>query len=277
MQNKLGIYDRIFKPKTYVLQNGHSVVKKASRAPLYAILILIAIIGSAIITRVDIGLFIRRINQFTKILGDIFRPNWAYFKNVVTPLLDTLQMSIMGTVIGSFLALPFSILASVNICRNKIIVSICRFILNIVRTLPTIVIASVCALIFGLGTFAGTIAIAVFTFGIVARMLYESIETIDMGAFEAMTALGATRFRAFWAACMPQILPTYLSQALFSFETNIRAAAILGYVGAGGLGIIISERIGWRDYNSLGTVLLSLFVVVFIIENISQALRRKLS
>ena len=133
---------------------------------------------------------------------------------------------------------------------------------------------------FGAGvihTFSGTIAIAIFTFGIVAKMLFESIETIDMGPFEAMEALGANKFQAFWSACVPQILPVYLSHSLYCFEMNVRASAILGYVGAGGLGITINERIGWRDYNSLGTVLLSLFVVVVIIDFFSEYLRKKLS
>ena len=92
-----------------------------------------------------------------------------------------------------------------------------------------------------------------------------------------MEALGASKFQAFWSAVFPQILPTYLSHCLYSFEINIRAASILGYVGAGGLGILINERIGWRDYEGLGTVLIALFVVVLIIENTSQYLRRKLS
>ncbi len=152
-----------------------------------------------------------------------------------------------------------------------------RVLLNIVRTLPTLVIASISALMFGLGTFAGTVAITIFTFGIVTKMLYESIETIDMGAFEAMEALGATKFQAFWSAVFPQVLPTYLSHCLYSFEINIRAASILGYVGAGGLGILINDRVGFRDYEGLGMVLLTLFVVVLIIENTSQYLRRKLS
>lgn len=130
---------------------------------------------------------------------------------------------------------------------------------------------------FGLGTFAGTVAILVFTFGVISKMLYESIETIDMGAYEAMESAGASKFQAFWSSCFKQILPTYLSYCLYSLEMNIRAAAILGYVGAGGLGLLIDERIGWRDYNSLGTLLLMLFVVVLIIENVSQYLRKKLS
>jgi len=180
-------------------------------------------------------------------------------------------------VIGSLISLPFAVMASSNIIKSSALVSALRIVLNIVRTLPTLVIASVCALIFGLGTFAGTVAITIFTFGIVANMLYESIETIDMGPFEAMESLGATRFQAFWTACMPQILPTYLSHSLYSFEMNIRAASILGYVGAGGLGILIAERVGWRDYRGLGMVLLALFVTVLVIDNLSSWLRKKLS
>ena len=186
-------------------------------------------------------------------------------------------MSIMGSVIGCLLALPFAVAASANINRNRALLAVLRFLLNIVRTLPTLVIASICALVFGLGTFAGTVAITVFTFGVVSKMLYESIETVNMGAFEALESAGANKFQAFWSAVMPQILPTYLSHCLYSFEMNVRAASILGYVGAGGLGILIDERIGWRDYNGLGTVLLTLFIAVFIIENISQFLRSKLS
>ena len=114
-------------------------------------------------------------------------------------------------------------------------------------------------------------------FAYIGKILYEEIETVDMGPFEAMEALGANKFQAFWSACVPQILPVYLSHSLYCFEMNVRASAILGYVGAGGLGITINERIGWRDYNSLGMVLLSLFVVVVAIDFFSEYLRRKLS
>ena len=202
------------------------------------------------------------------------RLTWKAFKSA---MLDTIKMSIMGSVIGCLLALPYAVAASANINRNKVSLSVLRFILNIIRTLPTLVIASLCALVFGLGTFAGTVAIVIFTFGVVTKMLYESIETINMGPFEALESAGADKFRAFWSAVFPQVLPTYLSHCLYSFEMNVRAASILGYVGAGGLGILIDERIGWRDYNGLGTVLLTLFVAVLIIENLSQFLRSKLS
>ena len=271
------LFDRVFQRQEMVVPNGQGVMRPRSRLPLIWGVILIAIAWALWFTGFDVSILIERGYQFGVILKRVFTPDMSYLDKVWSPLFDTIKMSVIGSVLGSTLALPFAVLASTNINKSRGVVAVLRVVLNIVRTLPTLVIASIFALIFGLGTFAGTVAITVFTFGIVAKMLYESIETIDMGPFEAMESLGANKFRAFWSACFPQILPTYLSQCLYSFEINVRAAAILGYVGAGGLGILINERIGWRDYESLGTVLLTLFVVVLIIENLSQYLRSKLS
>ena len=274
---RVPLIDRIFKPEVITLPNGHTVSRPRSRMPLIIGVLVAVIWASVLLTGFDIAIIIRRGHQFTYILNRIIHPNFEYFPKVVGPLMDTIKMSILGSVLGATLALPFAVVASTNINKNNWVVSICRFLLNIVRTLPTLVIAKFAALIFGLGTFAGTVAITVFTFGVVSKMMYEAIETIDMGAFEAMESAGGDKFQSFRTACFPQILPTYLSYCLYSLEMNIRAAAILGYVGAGGLGLLINERIGWRDYEGLGIVLLSLFVVVFIIENTSQYLRKKLS
>ena len=274
---KLTWFDKIFKPQVITLANGHSTIRRRSRAPIIAALVLLAIILSLRMTGFDLGLIIRKFDKLMDLMVKLFHPKWSFFDKVTRPLVDTIKMSILGTVIGCALALPVAVLSSTNIDKNRAIVSVLRFILALIRTLPTLVIALVCALIFGLGTFAGTLAISIFTFGIVAKMLYESIETIDMGPFEAMEALGANTFQAFWSACVPQILPVYLSHSLYCFEMNVRASAILGYVGAGGLGITINERIGWRDYEGLGMVLLTLFVVVVAIEFTSEYLRGKLS
>lgn len=271
------LYDKIFKPQKITLQNGHSVMRRRSRAPLILLLLAAAIVLSLRMTGFDMGLVIKKFGKMLDLMQKIWQPDWSFFPKVLSPLFDTIEMSILGTVIGCALALPVAILSSSNINHSVPLVSACRFILALIRTLPTLIIALVCALIFSLGTFSGTVAIAIFTFGIVAKMLFESIETIDMGPFEAMEALGANKFQAFWSACVPQILPVYLSHSLYCFEMNVRASAILGYVGAGGLGITINERIGWRDYNSLGMVLLSLFVVVVAIDFFSEYLRKKLS
>lgn len=274
---KLTWFDKLFKPQVITLANGHSTIRRRSRVPLIVLLLALAIWISLRTTGFSLAVIITKFDKLLDLFVKLFHPKWSFFDKVIGPLVDTIKMSILVTVIGCLLALPVAVLASTNINKSSAIVSFFRFVLALIRTLPTLVIALVCALVFGLGTFAGTLAISVFTFGIVAKMLYESIETIDMGPFEAMEALGANKFQAFWSACVPQILPVYLSHSLYCFEMNVRASAILGYVGAGGLGITINERIGWRDYEGLGMVLLTLFVVVVAIEFFSAYLRRKLS
>lgn len=274
---KLTLYDRIFRPQVITLDNGHTVLRRRSRMPLILVLLVAAIWISLKMTGFDLSVVVKKFSKLLDLMVELFKPDWSFFEKVLSPLVDTIKMSILGTVIGCVLALPFAILSSSNINKSVPVVWVIRFVLGLIRTLPTLIIALVCALIFSLGTFSGTIAITIFTWGIVTKMLFESIETIDMGPFEAMEALGANKFQAFWSACVPQILPVYLSHSLYCFEMNVRASAILGYVGAGGLGVTINERIGWRDYNGLGMVLLSLFVVVVAIDFFSAYLRKKLS
>jgi phosphonate transport system permease protein len=91
-----------------------------------------------------------------------------------------------------------------------------------------------------------------------------------------MESIGMTRIQSFRYAVIPQVLPGYLSQSLFCFEGNVRYAAILGYVGAGGVGLLINEGLGWRDYPSVGMIILALVVTVFIIERVSEHFRKKL-
>ncbi len=271
------LFDRIFKPELITLNNGHQVSRPKSRLPLICVCLVIVVAISLSLTEFDLSIVIERFHQLFVILGKIFNPNFSFLPKVIEPLIETIQMSLLGSIIGSTLALPLAILASSNINKNKVVVSTLRFMFGLIRTIPTLILASLFGLFFGLGAFAGTVAISLFTFGIVGKMLFESIETIDLKAYEALESLGCSKFSAFRTACIPQILPTYLSHSLYCFEINVRAAAILGYVGAGGLGIVINERVGFRDYESLGTVLFTLFIAVLIIDQLSTYLRRKLS
>ena len=275
--NKLPLFDRVFKPEHIVLENGHSVDRPKSRIPLILLCLAIVIWISIYATGFSLSTIVKRASELTVILGQIFTPNWSYVpQKVIPPLLETIKMSVAGTFIGSVIGLPLAVFASSNINHNKPTLLFVRLVLAVVRSVPTLIYALIFALIFSLGAFAGTVAIALFTLGIVAKMLYESIETIDMGPYEAMQSYGATTFQSFWAACMPQILPIYLDNCLYCFELNIRASAILGYVGAGGLGLLISERTGLRMYHDVGAILLTLFLVVWVIDLFSDYLRSKL-
>lgn len=266
----------LISPKKIILNNEKEIQPPIPKLPFILVGLIIVVIVSAELTDFSFEKIIRNGHQFTAILAAMIPPNWEYAQEVIKPLKETIQMSLLGSIIGSILAVPFAILASVNVNHNKPLLLTIRFLLSLVRTLPTLIIALIATFVFDLGPFAGTIAIAIFTLGIVAKMIYEKIETVDMGPFEALEALGATKLKAFLSAIIPQILPAYLSNCLYCFEVNVRYAAILGYVGAGGIGLILNEKIGWREYDKVGMMLFMLFVTVVIIEYLSKYIRGKL-
>ncbi len=274
---ELPLFDRIFRPRTYTLGNGKTVEERRSRLPLILLLILVAIIVSGEITGFRLSVLIRRISYFFVMLSDMFPPDWAYMPSVWQPLWDTIKMSLLGSLIGALLCIPFAVLSSSNLIRSKVVTAVFKFFFSVVRTLPTLVVALIATYVFGLGTLAGTVAIAVFTFAYCGKILYEQIETVDMGSHEALEALGMGRLSSIRYAVWPQVLPSFLSTVLFCFEGNVRYASILGYVGAGGLGLILNEKIGWREYPRVGMILIALFVAVIAIESLSSWLRSKLT
>lgn len=270
------MYDKIFPPKVIALSNGKEVLQKRSRTPLILIVLLIATIISVEFTNFSFPMLFKRIGEFFFIVGDMIPPDWGYITKIWNPLMDTLKMSFLGSLLGAIVALPTAVLASENIMKNKLLVSFFKFLLSLIRTLPTLVSALIATFIFGLGPTAGTVAIFLFTLSYVGKLLYEAIENVEMGSFEAMESIGMTRIQAFRYAVFSQVLPGYLSQSLFCFEGNVRYAAILGYVGAGGVGLIINEGLGWRDYPSVGMIIFTLVITVFIIERVSEHFRKKL-
>lgn len=267
----------IFIPRRISLSNGKVVQPPLPITPYIVIIIAIVTYISFNITNFNFSTIIERGSHFTVVLKRLYPFEWSYSTRVWKPLVDTIKMSILGSIVGSVLSVPFAIIASTNIINSKILIVATRFVLSIARTLPTLIVALIATYIFGIGTFAGTLSIAIFTLGVISKMLYEQIETVDMGPFSAMEALGSNKLEAFNTSVVPQVLPSYLSMCLYSLEINIRSAAILGYVGAGGIGLILDEKFGWREYGRAGMILFMLFITVVIIESLSRYLRERLT
>jgi phosphonate transport system permease protein len=264
------------KGRSLKLSNGEAVLQPFSFTTIVWLILffLTAIAWEA--TNIDIEVLISRYDNFFDILRRMNDPNWTYLQRVQKPMLDTIQMSFLGSLLGSVLALPVAFIASSNINRNKISLTIIRLLLSVFRTLPVLVYAALLSLVLGFGTLAGTVAIMIFTFTLMTKLLYEVIETIDMGAYEAIESTGATKAKAFVAAVIPQISAAFLSLSLYAFEINIRFAAILGWVGAGGIGLLMDDRMSWRAYNDLFVILVVLFSVVVFIEQLSRYFRKRL-
>ena len=171
---------KLFAPKEYTLENGTTVREPRSKAIIITILLLVAMYYAGKVTGFNLKTLMQRGGQFFVMIGRMFPPNWEYSSSIWSPLIDTIKMSLLGSLLGSILVIPFAIIASSNIVKNKFVISLSRLFLSVVRTLPTLVTALIATYIFGLGTLAGTFAIATYTFAYCGKQLYEQIETVDM-------------------------------------------------------------------------------------------------
>ena len=200
---------------------------------------------------------------------------FSYMFNTAIPAIwKTFQMMFIATAIGSILAIPFMILCSENIVKHKSITRTFRVILNIIRTFPTMVLGVIGVAFFGIGTKAGIFAMVVFTMGIMIKLMYERIETVDMHPFEAAVSTGGSKPKAFVTSIAPQILPDYLSNVIYTFEINIRASVILGFVNAGGIGKLIQDAMNTYEYNQIGAILVPLLILVLVLTWFSSLARR---
>jgi len=194
----MNLYYKIFKPKKYITSSG----KEIYEYPGFTIPIIIALLLftalSVKVTGFSLDTLIKNFHKLFAILSPMFKPNFSYFSSVVGPLLDTIKMSFLGSFIGAIVAVTFAFLASHNMVKSKIINWIVKLLFSILRTIPTLVSALIATYVFGLGAFAGTVAIFLFSFSYVGKLTYEQIETVNMGAFEAMISMGFTRAMAFF-------------------------------------------------------------------------------
>ena len=266
----------IFYPREYELSNGKVVKEKFNPAPYITIAVIIISIIFAKFCNININKFVTRFHFFFDMLKEMFPPNWAFWDEMKKAMLDTIIMSFLGTAFGCLLALPLSFYLSNNFKLSKTYLKVHKAILSIFRTLPTLIYARLLSIVIGAGTLAGTISIAIFTYTIAVKMMYEQIETIDMGPYEAMESTGASRVQCIICSAFPQVRGFFWSTVLYCFETNVRSAAILGYVGAGGIGVLMNAQLSWRNYSNAGLMVLVLVITVVVIETISREIRKKL-
>jgi phosphonate transport system permease protein len=240
-------------------------------------LIIAILISSAWFSGFNVFEIFANIRFAFRLLNSLFfPPAWDYADNVIGPLLETVQMAIVGSFVGAILAFPAAVLAANNFIKVKGLNTGMRLILNFFRTIPALVLASLFVAIFGIGSFAGIVALSIFSFGLISKMTYESIEAIDYGQVEAIISLGGNKMNVLRYAIIPQVLPQYMSYTLYAFEVNVRAAAVLGYVGAGGVGQTYQIWLDLRRFDRVGIIIMISFVAVLIIDFISSSIRRRL-
>ena len=207
--------------------------------------------------------------HLTDIVSAMFPPDWSYIPRILAPLLATVQMSVTGTALGALMSLLLAPLCAENLHMPRMVRLALRLVIQVLRSFPTLILALLATFLFGLGTFSGTVAITIYTFAIMTRLTYEDIETAALEPYHALCAMGTAPSKAYFRAIVPGIAPSYFANVLYLLETNVRHSSILGYVGAGGIGLLLNEKISWREYSKVGMILLLLFLTVCVIEGIS--------
>lgn len=228
-------------------------------------------------TGFDLELLGERGSRFFDIARAMVPPDGGFFREAAGPLLSTLRMSLAGSFLGSLLGLLGAVLG----CRRTNPLSWVRLpflcAIQLLRTVPALILALLCTFLVGLGTLAGTLALTLSTFGVMTRLGYEDMENLDWKTARALEASGCGRGKAFCRAILPRLLPGYLNNALYLWEANVRQAAILGYVGAGGIGLLLNQQLAWRSYSRVGTILVLLYGAVLASESLSEGLRKVLN
>jgi phosphonate transport system permease protein len=212
-------------------------------------------------------------------IAELFPPNIepAYLKKLFIASLETLAMSALGTILavilGLTLALPASKAHAEDPARWR---NVTRLVLNALRSIPELVWAAMLLITVGLGPFAGTLALALHTAGVLGRLFAEAIENAPTNPGFALRTRGVGVGRVFFYATLPQILPQLLSYTLYRWENNIRAATVLGVVGAGGLGQMLSYHLGLFQMRETSSVLIAMLALVAIVDALSYTSRKYL-
>ena len=204
-------------------------------------------------------------------------PDWRTFDVVIDKLIETIHIATLGTAVTVLLAFPVAILAARNTTINTLTWAVGRFILVASRSINTVVWALVFVAIFGPGPVAGVWAIAARSIGFVGKLTAEAIEEIDEGTVEAIEATGASRLQVLWIGIIPQVLPVIWGTIVYRWDINIRESTVLGFVGAGGIGILLNSAINLFQWQAVSVMLIAIFAVVVVSEFVSATVRQRIT
>jgi phosphonate transport system permease protein len=200
-------------------------------------------------------------------------------KDVLDLIIVTIFMALLATTAGTIIAVPLSFLAARNIMGRNLmgtsVYTITRGVLNVSRSFESLVLAVVFALWVGFGPFAGVMALTFVTVASLAKLFSEAVESIDPGPIEAVAATGASSMDVVRYAVIPQIIPDFISFIIYHWDINVRISTVLGFVGGGGIGFYLSQRINVMEYSKAGTAIWAIVIVVWVMDFLSAEVRKR--
>ncbi|WP_062315955.1 phosphonate ABC transporter, permease protein PhnE [Demequina maris] len=256
-----------------------------ARATIGAIVLVALVLAGGYLSNADWGklpdIFTEGGKYFVLMLKGVVQnpfsePYSEYWTTALGGMLESISMAWIGTMIGAVLSIPMGFLAARNV-SHPVVVQVTRVILNAIRTLPELVFAIILLLpIFGFGPNAGALALGVGAVGTLGKLTAEALEGIDPGPVEAARASGAPGSAILRWTYWSQVLPEVLAFWLYRFEINIRASAILGIIGAGGIGSVLSQAFRYREWDFIGILLCVIIVVTVLVDAVSGAVRHRI-
>ena len=206
---------------------------------------------------------------------DLLRPDFTELPLYVSKMWLTIEIALWGTFLAVLVAIPFGLACSRNLSPLWLQQPM-RLLMNLLRSIPDLVVGMIFVVAVGLGPFAGVMALTVNTCGVLAKLFSEAVESIDRGPVEGVRATGAAKLHEIIWGVIPQVAPLWSSYALYRFESNSRAATVLGLIGAGGIGQLLFESLGAFAYQQLSAIIIVIIVAVSLIDLLSQAMRSRL-
>lgn len=228
----------------------------------------------------DLNLSLAELMKGLPWIGDfilrMFPPNLGFLDRLVQPVMETIQLAIWGTLFAVFLALPLCFIAARNLTPSLLMFHAARQVFNLARGINELIFALIFVAAVGLGPFAGVLALTVHGAGMLGKFFAEAIEEVDPGPVEALRATGASPLQVIVFAVLPQALPAWIAATLYRLEVNLRAATILGMVGAGGIGFELYSSLKLFQYEDTATCVIVILVMVMSADYISSRLRARI-
>ena len=209
-----------------------------------------------------------------RLFGNFLQPDFVTrLRDIRIGILESLTMTVVSTAVGVILAIPFSLGAARNIAPTPVYL-VCRGLVILLRTFPEVVIALIFVVMVGFGPLAGVITLTLASIGFIAKLMAEDIEEIDARQLEAIRATGASWLQVIAYGVVPQVTPRFIGLSAYRLDINFRESAILGIVGAGGIGAVLRTSMQRYDFDTTGAILLIIIGIVLVLEFLSSAVRQ---
>jgi phosphonate transport system permease protein len=250
------------------------IANRVLRWAIYAGIILYVVWVAATVP-VDWGRAVEGFERAGRIFGGAFPPNFDRAGLLIDGFLESMKIAVLATAGGVALSIPLAFMAARNIAPLPIFY-LGRGIIIIARSFHPVIVAIIFVKAVGFGPFAGVLTLIVYSIGFVAKMLAERIEEIDFGQVEALRAAGAPFFSTLFYAIFPQIMPRQIGLTIYQLDSNLRASAVVGIVGAGGIGATLANAFGRYDYDFAFAITIVIVGAILISEGVSGYIRKRI-